>query len=636
METTPVTRRLAAIVIADVVGYTRLMERDEAGAHARLREIRDNVTDPKIAEYGGRIVKTAGDGMLVEFPSATAALRCAVEVQREMGHRNLYAAADTKIEFRIGINLGDILIDGDDIAGDGVNVAARLETLAEPGGICIGSTVYEQIHEDLGFGFVDMGEQQMKNIARPIRAFRVTLGKGVTPRLRIEKIFRGNHRSWVAGAIGLVTIGVLATFFVRGWPGQAATAPAATATAAGQPPALSIAIMPFAVTGGNAADEQFSESFTQDVATALGRAARYAKVMSHGLTSSYKGKAIDARAVGRELNVRYLAEGEFRRAGDKLVLDTMLIDTESATQVWNGRLDIPVAHPAAKNDAVVVQLARRIRYALFDAETRRATQQSGTNASTVELWLRGTAAWEDGSLAGAREARKLFDDALRLDRGFAPALIGQVWVAWDLVDLDPNADRGRLIKEMEDYSLRAVAVDRNDPRAWSARAIALQRQQRFAEAMEALAEVLRIEPGRVDVYLDRAWISLYTGRTEEVFTELDQAIALDPRMADDGTFLRVRCRAHLHLGQYDKAIVACERSVALENYWSGYLLLTAAYAQKDQMAKASGVKSQFLKIQPGFTIARFKTLAVSDNPDFRQQTETHIIAGLRKAGIPEQ
>ena len=180
MTSTPVARRLAAIVIADVVGYTRLMESDEAGTHARLREIRDNVTDPRIAEFGGRIVKTAGDGMLVEFPSATAALRCAVDVQREMGHRNLYVADDAKIEFRFGINLGDILIDGDDIAGDGVNVTSRLETLAEPGGICIGSTVYEQVHGDPGFGFVDMGEQQVKNIARPIRAYRVTLGKGVT------------------------------------------------------------------------------------------------------------------------------------------------------------------------------------------------------------------------------------------------------------------------------------------------------------------------------------------------------------------------------------------------------------------------------------------------------------------------
>jgi adenylate cyclase len=172
-----VSRRLAAIVVADVVGYTRLMERDEAGTHARLKEIRAQVVDPRIAAHGGRIIHTSGDGMLVEFASATAALRCATEIQREMGTRNLYVAPEERIEFRVGINLGDIIVDGDDIAGEGVNVAARLETLAEPGGICIAATVLEHAHEDLGISFVDIGEQQVKNIVRSIRVYRVTLGK---------------------------------------------------------------------------------------------------------------------------------------------------------------------------------------------------------------------------------------------------------------------------------------------------------------------------------------------------------------------------------------------------------------------------------------------------------------------------
>ena len=202
MQSTPVDRRLAAIVIADVVGYTRLMELDETGTHSRLREIRDTVTDPKISAHGGRIVKTAGDGMLVEFPSATAALRCAVEVQREMGHRNLYVAPEAKIELRIGINLGDILIDGNDIAGDGVNVASRLETLADPGGICIGSAVYEQVHDNVDFGFVDMGDQQVKNIARPIRVYRVTLGTGTQKRQHLKMAFRGKPLIWSGALVG--------------------------------------------------------------------------------------------------------------------------------------------------------------------------------------------------------------------------------------------------------------------------------------------------------------------------------------------------------------------------------------------------------------------------------------------------
>jgi adenylate cyclase len=629
MERAPVTRRLAAIVIADVAGYARLMERDEAGTHARLREIRDSIVDPKIAEYGGRIVKTAGDGMVLEFPSASAALRCAVEVQREMGHRNLYVAGDAKIEFRIGINLGDILIDGDDIAGDGVNVAARLETLAEPGGICIGSAVHEQVHEDLGFGFVDIGEQQVKNIARPIRAYRITLGTGATPRQALKKVFRGARWRWAAAALGIVIVGLLATALLRG---RIADAPVASQSA----PAMSIAILPFTFTGGSAAEGQFSDELSQDVTTALGRTARFARVVSHALAAGYQGKVVDARVLGRELNVRYLAEGEIRHAGDKLVLNAMLIDTGNATQVWTDRMDLPSTTANANNDIIAGQLATRIRYALLDAEVRRTAHPTGASTSAAELWLRGVAATDAGSLQGSRDAQKYFDEALRIDPNFVGALVGQVWANVNLLNMDPHADRNRVLQEMDAYSLRAVAADRSDLRAWMARVDALSRQWRWAEALEAAAEVMRIDPTYTSAYHRRALIFIWNGRPEDVFAELDKAIALDPREANDADLLFIRCRAHLGLGHYDEAINACERSAALSDDWVTYMFLTAAYAQKDQMAKAAGAKSRLLKWRPDFTIARMKVGGISDNPLFWQQTETHVFTGLRKAGIPEQ
>jgi adenylate cyclase len=559
MERAPVTRRLAAIVIANVVGYARLMERDEAGTHARLREIRDNIVDPKIAEYGGRIVKTAGDGMVLEFPSASAALNCAVEVQRAMGHRNLYLAADAKLEFRIGINLGDILIDGDDIAGDGVNVAARLETLAEPGGICIGSTVHEQIHEELGFGFVDLGEQQVKNITRPIRAYHVTLATSATPAQKMKSVFGGKRWARNAALAAVLAIAVLAAF-MRAWPDHSAKAPSVIASAPA--PAMSIAIMPFSVTGGIAADDALSESLTQDVTTALGRTASFAHVVSHALASGYKGKTIDARSVGRELNVRYLAEGEIRHTGDKLVFNAMLIDTGNATQVWSDRMDLPASTPTPNSDAIASQLARRIRNALVDAETRRLAHQPGASASAVELWLRGIAATENGTLESTREAEKYFDQALRIDPTLVGALYGKVWATLNILGMDPQADRSRLLQQADQFSLRAVAADRNDLRAWMARAEALSRQWRWTEASEALAEVTRIDPTYTYAYHNRALISIWMGRPEEVFAQLDKAIALDPREADDTEQLFIRCRAHLSLGQYDDAINACERSAA--------------------------------------------------------------------------
>jgi class 3 adenylate cyclase/TolB-like protein/predicted Zn-dependent protease len=632
VERPPVTRRLAAIVIADVAGYARLMERNEAGTHAELREIREQIVDPKIAEYGGRIVKTAGDGMVVEFPSASAALACAVDVQRAMGHRNLYVADDAKIQFRIGINLGDILIDGDDIAGDGVNVAARLEALAEPGGICIGSAVHEQVHDDLGFGFVDIGEQQVKNIVRPIRAYRVTLGRGSASTLRLKTAFGGKRWRWMAGALGLLVVAFAATIFHRDGHDNGAPTPAA---APGGPPAMSIAILPFSVMGGAAADEALSESLSREVTAALGRTARFARIVSHALASGYKGRATDARAVGRDLNVRYLAQGEIHHAGDKVVIDTTLIDTANATQVWTDRMDVGGAQGPV-SDAVPAQLARRIRNALTDAETRRLKHQAGTSASAVELWLRGVAAIGDGTLQETRDGEKYFDEALRVDPALVGALYGKVWTLLNIVTLDPKADRDRLLQKADEFSLRAVAADRNDLRAWMTRFDALTRQWRWSEAVQALAEVNRIDPTYTYAYHDQALLLIWTGRPEEVAAQLDKAIALDPREADDSDLLFIRCRAALSMGRYESAIDACERSAASSNDWTTYMFLTAAYAQKGDTAKAAATKARLLKVWPDFTIAQVKNAAISDNPVFWQQTETHVFRGLRKAGIPEQ
>jgi class 3 adenylate cyclase len=288
-DSKPVNRRLAAIVVADVVGYTRLMERDEAGTHARLKEIREQVIDRRIREAGGRIISTAGDGMLVEFSSATAALRCAIEIQREMRARNLPLSPDERIELRMGINLGDIIVDGQDIAGDGVNVAARLEALAEAGGICISGTVREHARDDLDVGFIDIGEQQVKNIVRPIRVFRVSL-EGHPSGIASDRDVNHPARPWVRrwGLVGgLVVLGGLAaTLALRPSP----TPTISTATTVGptvplarpevrQLPAMSVAILPFTAAGATLSDQRLADALTKDLASELARTLRSAKVV---------------------------------------------------------------------------------------------------------------------------------------------------------------------------------------------------------------------------------------------------------------------------------------------------------------------------------------------------------------------
>ena len=320
-------RRLAAIVSADVVGYSLLMGRDDSATLAGLKAHRRELIDPEIAEYGGRIVKTTGDGLLLEFPSVVDAVRCAVDVQRGMAERNADVPSDQRIDFRIGINVGDIIIDGDDIFGDGVNVAARLQTLAEPGGICVSRVVRDQVLDKLSFAFEELGPQEVKNIVRPVEVYRVDLGSAApqsSNRSRRRRLIQTLGSRWFAA--GVITLGLVG--IAVGVVSQFSSIPPAPA------PPLSIAILPFAAPAGSPADEQFADAVTRDLTTALGRW-RIATVASLGLAASYKGKPFDPRSIGSELNVLYLVEGDVRSTGEKVAVNTRLVDTRTGTQTWN-------------------------------------------------------------------------------------------------------------------------------------------------------------------------------------------------------------------------------------------------------------------------------------------------------------
>jgi hypothetical protein len=457
---------------------------DDSGTLARLKTHRRELIDPKIAEYGGRIVKTTGDGLLLEFPSVVDAVRCAVDMQRGMAERDAGVPPEQRIEFRIGINVGDVIIDGDDIFGDGVNVAARLQTLAEPGGICASRTVRDQVLDKLSFTFEDIGPQQVKNIARPVEVYRirdyapavaaVQPQRLAGPRRLVAGITPGAHWGWLTGATAVVVIAGIAIWYLF-------VQPKIPSTAVGGPPLLSVAVMPFTPASASADDERFAERMTQDVTSAVERATRYATVVSHGLVAKYKGGANDARAVGH------------------------------------------------------------------------------------------------------------------------------------------------------DMSLRAIQADRDDSRVWIVRAEALMWQANYDGAFEATSEALRIDPHRNSVLMRRAQVLMLMGRSGEALPILDQAIALDPHSPGVPFFVRFKCRAHLDLGQYDEAISACEKGLALDPDWMNYLWLVAAYTQKGEAVKAMAAKAELMKEEPNFSIARYRTFSTITPP-----SETNVLGALRKAGIPEK
>jgi len=372
LATGRVERKLAAILAADVAGYSRLMGADEEGTLARLKTLRRELADPKIKEHRGRIVKTTGDGLLIEFASVVDAVRCAVEVQREMAERNADVPSDRRIEFRMGINLGDIMKDGRDIYGDGVNVAARLEALAEPGGICVSRVVRDQVRDKLAFSFEDMGEQQVKNIARPVRVHRILLGEGTGPS--------------------------------EATAGGAANPPLAL------PDKPSIAVLPFQNMSGDPEQEYFADGMVEEVITALSRI-RWLFVIARNSSFTYKGQAIDVKQVGRELGVRYVLEGSVRKGGNRVRITAQLIEAETGAHLWADRFDGSLADVFDLQDQVATGVAGVIEPTLQAAEIRRSSERPKSDLTAYDLYLRALSAITSGEKTGYIEALDLLGRA---------------------------------------------------------------------------------------------------------------------------------------------------------------------------------------------------------------------------------
>jgi adenylate cyclase len=356
------------------------------------------------------------------------------------------------------------------------------------------------------------------------------------------------------------------------------------------------------------------------------------------LVAPYQGKHVDARAIGHDLNVRYVAEGEIRHVGGTRVLSARLIDATNGAQIWTDRFEVPAEELPGTYDAFATRVARHIWFALLDVEKDRVAHQSPTNLTATELWLRG-AAIDARRLEGAQPAREFFKKALELDPRLIGAMLNIGFTYETDLDLDPRVDAKRILKDIDELSLRAIATDRTDTRAWVLRTMAFYYNNRLEEALEAIAELQRIEPNHVAARGWRGVVLIALGRQEEALAELDQGIALDPSGRDIAFLLRQKCKAYSFLGQYEKAIAACEKSATDQQFYYPFIYLTADYAQLGEMDKAASAKTQLLKLYPGFTIARQRSPYApgsSRNPVWVHQDETYVIPGLRKVGIPEK
>ena len=561
-------RRLAAVLAADVVKYSRLMGSDEEGTLARLKDVRKSRVDPNIDRHRGRIVKTTGDGLLVEFASAVDATRCAIDIQTGMIEGNADVPQDRRLIFRIGIHVGDIIFDDNDIFGDGVNIAARLEGIADIGGLCISDDAYRHIRGKVDAKFDDIGEQVLKNIAEPMRAWRLNID-GVTPKPLSTKSFD------------------LAL-----------------------PDKPSIAVLPFQIMSGDTEQEFFADGIAEDVITAL---SRYSSlfVIARNSSFSFKDRTYDVKQVGRELGVRYVLEGSLRKSGDRVRVTAQLIEAETGNHVWFERYDRDLADIFAVQDEIAQATAIAIAPAIAAAERQRAIRKppaslDAWSAYQRGMWHLGKAKADDDALA-----EKFFSTAVESDPMFAGGYIGLAIVL--------SRSKGTQAKE-EDMARRAVALENNN--AELARG---DHQGASAQAEQALA----LCPNLADAHGALGVTLSYSGRPAEGVAALQTCIRLDPRSPSLVNRLNQVALAYYFCRDYDAAIEAAARAIRLfPDFPSPYRWLAASLGELGRTESARAALEKAVNVSP----SSFDFQVNQRPQWFRPAEHAHMLEGLRKAG----
>jgi adenylate cyclase len=586
-------RRLTTILAADVVGYSRLMEQDEAGTMAQLRARRHDVLMPSVARHGGRVFKLMGDGVFIEFGSVVNAVECAVDLQKAMHTKNAGAPTHQRILMRIGINLGDVIVEGSDLYGDGVNMAARLEALADPGGICISGDVYRQVRSKLNLDFQDLGEQKVKNIAEPVHAYRIQID-GAESRL--------------------------------------AETPAAGRSAPARPTKPSIAVLPFTNMSGDPEQEYFADGMVEDIITALSRFNQLF-VIARNSSFTYKGRAVDIRQVAKELGVRFVLEGSVRKSGDRVRITGQLIDAATGAHLWADKFDGGLEDVFDLQDKITASVVGAIEPTLRKAEIERARHRPVENLDAYDLYLRALphvyAFRPDENLV----ALKLLGNAIELDPTYAPALAYAAWCheqrltrGWAPVGPD---DVGTAIA----LARRAIAAGSDDAMALVAAGFVLVMVARdYDTGLDAVRRALELNPGAgFVVFLSSAALT-FGGDPEGALVHAERAMALSPLDPGFFMFLTVAGIAHLFGGRPDQALDLAKRSVALYPEWdTSYWVLVPAYAQLGRMADARAALAKLVSLSPGFMTSGVRERLPVRNPASLDM----ILDGFRKAGLPE-
>jgi TolB-like protein/class 3 adenylate cyclase/Tfp pilus assembly protein PilF len=650
MATTTTTRRLAAILAADVAGYSRLMGADEEGTYERLKAHLREVVDPTIREHHGRIVKTTGDGVLAEFASVVDAVRCAGEIQRAMAERDLDLPEVRRLRFRIGVNLGDVIADGGDIYGDGVNIAARLEALAAPGGICVSGTVYDHIGDRLPYTFDDLGKQKVKNIARPVRAYALRPAGVASSSAAGSRMRPFRCRRAFIGALVVVALVILGAAW---WfspavtsllgagklPNQAIASATPASASISQPrvvPRLSIVVLPFANLSNDPDQQYFADAITEDLTTDLSQRA-HMFVTSANTAFTYRNKPVDTKQIGRELGVRYVLEGSVQRSANRVRVTAQLIDANTDAHLWAERFDRDIGDLLTLQDEITSRLANSLGIELLGREAARRTD----NPDSLDYILRGRAArLRPNSREGYAEAVGFFERALTLNprsieaqTQLASALVGRV--------LDGMTDSAEAdIARAEELIEHVLAVSPRNGYAHFVKGRVLWAQNRSEEAIPEFETALASDPNSVWLLHYLAIYKLLTGSIDEVIPLEERAIRLSPREPNIGYWYVEIGTVHLLQSRTDDAIAWLEKARSvLPAVPLVHIRLASAYALKGETERAAAELSEARRLRGKGSYSSIARMLDKGNwgvPKTRALFEATYFAGLRKAGIPEE
>ena len=589
------TRKIAAILVADVVGYSRLAGADEDRTLARLRGLRSDLIDPAIAAHRGRIVKRTGDGSLIEFRSVVDAVRCAIEIQTGLVERNVGVVPDRRVEFRIGVHLGDVVEEADgDLMGDGVNIAARLEGICAPGAICLSEQAYWQVKGRLDVSVTDLGPAHLKNIAEPIRVYSLDVGASAA----------------------------------------AKPAPAA-ALEKSAPPRLSLVVLPFANLGGDAEQEAFVDGVTESLTTDLSRI-RGAFVIGRNTAFTFKGRPVDLKQIGRELNVRYVLEGSVQRGGNRMRINVQLIDAETGNHLWAERFEKPLTDLFDMQDEIVARLANTLNAQIIAAEARRAEQAPAPNS--MDLYFQGLAWLNKGSTAAhIAQALSLFDRALMADPDNVDALVGSGHANGRGGMLALVPDPAAALASAEAKLTKALSSAPDHAQAHVLLGWVYVFTRRAVDGIAECEHALALDRNVADAHACIGLGKTYLGRAEDTEAHILDALRLSPRDTQTYAWMIISGNAKTHLREYEHAVAWYRRAIeANRNIAHTNFMLGCALAHLGRLGEAHSAVRIGLVLDPAFTLTRCRALypVFSGDPAYLAQLEP-IFEGLRNAGVPE-